>query len=182
MNFDKKLLTNDNFGCITLVKSVLGGTIMWNNDKSIGLTHAIVRFCYVALAALTVSLPWLLNSGFLHFEILSQIKDYIIGPFYAVVPAGYVALICLDKLLLNIKNDIVFDAKNVKLLRLISWACAFAGLVGLISFVVILIKNFMFETMIVLSAGEFFMALVVRVVKNVFEKAIEIKEENDLTV
>lgn len=178
---NKKLLTNDNFGAITMMKSAKGVVFM-KTDKSILITQCVIKACYALLAVVAVALPFLLSNGFFHFEILSQIKSYIIGPFYAVVPAGYVALACLDKLLINIKKDIVFDAKNVKLLKSISLACAFAGFVGLASFVFILIEDFMFETMLVLSAGEFFMALVVRVVKNVFEKAIELKEENDLTI
>ncbi len=151
-------------------------------DKSIIATQWIIRVCYVLLAVVAVALPFLLTNGFFHFEILSQIKTYIIFPFYAVVPAGYVALISLDQLLCNIKKDIVFDIKNIKLLRAISLACVYAGVVGLVSFIFILIKDFMFETMLVLSSGEFFMALVVSVVKHVFEKAIELKEENDLTI
>jgi hypothetical protein len=157
-------------------------TIMLKKDKSVMLTQFIIRLCYVLLTALAIALPVLLKKGIFNFEILSNIKSYIMLPFYAVVPAGYVALICLDKILQNIKNDLVFDNKNVKLLNIISWACIWAGMVGLITFVVILLKSFMFETMIILSAGEFFMALVVKVVKNVFVAAIEIKEENDLTV
>lgn len=151
-------------------------------DKSIIITQWIIRICYVLLAIVSIALPFLLTNGFFHFEILTQIKDYILFPFYAVVPAGYVALICLDKLLVNIKREIVFDKVNVSLLGVISYACVYAGLVGALSFAFILIKDFMFETMLVLAAGEFFMALVVRVVKNVFEKAIELKEENDLTI
>lgn len=151
-------------------------------DKSIIITQFIIRLCYVLLAVVSIALPFLLTNGFFHFEILTQIKDYVIFPFYAVVPAGYVALICLDKLLINIKKEIVFENANVKLLAIISYACIYAGMVGLLSFVFILVKDFMFETMLVLAAGEFFMALVVRVVRNVFQKAIEIKEENDLTI
>ena len=40
----------------------------------------------------------------------------------------------------------------------------------------------MFETMLILAAGEFFMFLVVKVVKFILQGAVEIKEENDLTV
>lgn len=152
---------------------------MWDKDKSVMLTHTIVRLCYILLTALAIALPFMLRCDFFHFI---KIRTYVEGPFYTVVPAGYIALFCLDKLLINIKKDIVFDNKNVKLLRIISWACTFAGTVGLISFTAILIKDFMFETLLVLTMGEFFMALVIRVVKNIFVKAIEIKEENDLTV
>ena len=155
---------------------------MWNSDKSVRLTHFIVRACYAVLIALSVTLPILLDKGIFKFDILTEIKDYVLWPFYAVVPAGFLALFCLDRLLANIRKERVFEAKNVKLLRLISYACIYAGFVGLISFIVILTRNFMFETMLVLSAGEFFMGLVVRVVKNIFEAAIKLKYENDLTI
>lgn len=155
---------------------------MFDKYKSFKLTQIIVRVCYVVLGAVAVALPFLLTNGFFHFEILTQIKNYILAPFYCVVPAGYVALVCLDKLLINIKSEKVFIEQNIKLLNLISWACFYAGCVGLITFIAILLKDFMFETMLVLASGEYFMWLVVRVVKHVFEKAIELKEENDLTI
>lgn len=155
---------------------------MLYNDKSVNLTHFIVRLCYVLLGAVSVLLPIVLYKGLYDFEILGQIKSYIIGPFYAVVPAGYMALVCLDKLLINIKKEIVFETQNVKLLKIISIACFYAGMIGLISFIAVWLLDFMFETLLVLSMGEFFMALVVSVVKNIFEKAIELKEENDLTI
>ncbi len=155
---------------------------MSDNNRSVNVTHFIVRLCYVLLAFAAVGLPFILYKGLYEFEILGQIKSYIIGPFYCVVPAGYTALICLDKLLINIKKDVVFDRQNVKLLRIISYACFYAGLIGLISFIVIVLLNFVFETLLVLAMGEFFMALVVMVVKNIFAKAIELKDENDLTI
>lgn len=155
---------------------------MYSKYKSFVLTQIVIKVCYVLLAVVSVALPILLSKGMLHFEILNQITQYVTIPFYLVVPAGYVALICLDKLLINIKKDVVFDSKNTKLLNTISWACFYAGCVGLVSFIGIFIKAFMFETMLVLSAGEYFMWLVVRVVKHILEKAIELKEENDLTI
>lgn len=151
-------------------------------NHSVKLTHFFIRLCYVMLTAAAIALPFLLYKGLYDFEILGKIKSYIIGPFYAVVPAGYAALVCLDKLLINIKKDLVFDSDNVKLLRIISNACFYAGAIGLLSFIFIMAEHFMFETMLVLALGEFFMGLVVRVVKNVFESAIAIKDENDLTI
>ena len=151
-------------------------------DTSIKLTHFFVRLCYFLLAGAAVFLPILLYNGFYNFEILGEIKSYIIGPFYSVVPAGFTALVCLDKLLINIRKEEVFETKNVNLLRIISWACFYAGLVGLISFIVIMIMDFMFETLFVLAMGEFFMALILQVVMHVFKRAIAIKEENELTI
>lgn len=152
-------------------------------DKSVKLTQIFVRACYALLALAVVILPFVFND----FDLVDMMPDppkasYILVPFYLIVPAGYVALVCLDKLLCNIKRDIVFDAKNVRLLDIISWACVYAGAAGVASFVAVTLLYDAFPTYIILAAGELFMALVVNVVKKLFDKAIEIKEENDLTV
>lgn len=152
------------------------------NDKSIRVTQIAVRICYFLLGGAAVAFPFLIDYDLAEFEVLSEIKMQALPTFYCVVPAGYVALVCLDKLLSNCKNSVVFDYKNVKLLNIISWACFYAGAVGLITFVALLFSGTVFETMIVLSAGEFFMFLVVKVVKFILQSAVEIKEENDLTV
>lgn len=154
---------------------------MLNKDKSVKLTHFIVRLCYFLLAAGCVAFPFLNYESIL--GLTGEMKTYTVIVFYTVVPAGFAALIALDKLLINIRKDVVFDKKNTSLLRLISWLCVYAGFVGLIAFILFLtLLSFIFETMIILSLGEFFMALVVRVVKNVFDAAIMLKEENDLTI
>ena len=162
---------------------------MWNKNKSIALTHLIVRACYVFLVITAVGVPILLNSGWRELNVLlAGTSNYLICSLFAVVPAGYVALICLDKLLINVKKETVFNEKNVQLLRIISWACFYAGLVGALSFVILFIKvrfliDMIFPSIVlVLAVAEMFMGLVVRVVKNVFEAAIEIKEENELTI
>jgi hypothetical protein len=115
---------------------------------------------------------------------LAQVNKYIIIPFYLIVPAGYTALVCIDKLLTNIKKELVFDGANVRLLRIISWSCFYVAGVSLISFIIICSICKMIESagLLLLCAGAVFMGLVVRVVKNIFESAIEIKEENDMTI
>ena len=155
------------------------------SDKSTGLTHFAVRACYVLLAAAVIAFPFLMKAqegDWYYFVMLAVHGKYLIYPFYAVVPAGYIALICLDKILGNIKKDIVFDYKNVKLLNIITVCCLYAAVVGIVSFVIIAVNYKSIETVILLAFGEAFMALVVRIVRNVFKKAIEIKEENDLVV
>ena len=97
-------------------------------------------------------------------------------------PAGFIALVCLDKILGNIKKDIVCDNKNIKLLNIITICCLYAAVVGAVSFVIIAAVYKSIETVILLAFGEGFMALVVRVVRNIIKKAIEIKEDNDLVV
>ena len=183
---DKKLLTNDNFDAITNLKIILlEENFMWSKEKSVKLTHFIVRVCYVVLAVIVIVLPFLIATEPVIYQIsLWQLGGkYVLYPFYAIVPAGYVALICIDKLLTNIRKEVVFDGRNVKLLRIISWSCFYAAIVCLLAFVIICIaKGWPSVFLIILAAGAGFMGLVVRVVKNVFESAIKIKEENELTI
>ena len=155
------------------------------SDKSTGLTHFAVRACYVLLAAAVIAFPFLMKAqegDWYYFVMLAVHGKYLIYPFYAVVPAGYIALICLDIILGNIKKDIVFDNKNVKLLNIITVCCLYAAAVGIVSFVIIAVNYKSIETVILLSFGEAFMALVVRVVRNILKRAIEIKNEYDLVV
>ena len=167
---------------------VLEEFLMWNKNKSIMLTQLIVRACYVIFAAALIAIPFALNWGFIELSYMRETIMYVICSLLAVAPAGYVALICLDKLLINVKREMVFNEKNVKLLRIISWACFYAGLVGVVLFIILCIKvPFLPITIfplavLALAIAEMFMGLVVRVVKNVFEAAIEIKEENELTI
>lgn len=159
---------------------------MNSKERSVFLTQLIVRACYVLLAAAVIVLPIMFKTYNAPDKInmISELGKYVLGPFYAMVPAGYVALVCIDKLLMNIKKDIVFDKKNVKLLRIISWSCFYAAAVCIVAFVLVWL-TFSYGVgigLILLTAGAGFMGLVVRVVKNVFEAAIEIKDENDLTI
>ena len=155
------------------------------SDKTAGLTQFVVRLCYFLLAGAVIAFPFLMRAqegDWNYFVMLAVHGKYLIYSFYCVVPAGYAALICLDRILSNIKNDVVFDLKNVRLLNIITWCCLYAAAVGLVSFIIIAMVYKSIETVALLAMGEAFMALVVRVVRNVLKKAIEIKEENDLVV
>ena len=154
-------------------------------DKSTSLCQWVIRICYVLLLGAVVAFPFLMRvqvGNPFYFVMIATHGKYLIYPFYAVVPAGYIALICLDKIMGNLKKDIVFDLKNIKLMNIITVCCIYAALVGLVSYIVIALMYKSIETVILLAMGEAFMALVIRVIANVINKAIEIKEDNDLVV
>lgn len=154
-------------------------------DKSVGITQTVVRLCYFLLAGAVAVFPLLMKAqegDWYYFVMIAVHGKYLIYPFYAVVPAGYVALVCLDKILTNLKQDVVFSLKNVKLMNIITAACLYAACIGAVSYVIIAVIYKSIETVALLAMGEAFMALVVRVVRNVMKKAITIKEENDLVV
>ena len=156
---------------------------MSNKNKSIRLTHFMVRsfyFVIVAVALLSVVISKWLDSN-----------TYFFVPLYVTLPVGVAALICLDELLQNIKKNIVFDKSNIKLLSALSICCFVASVIAIISFIILIIQNWDSDFWIliliyimfpIMGIGEIFVGLIVRVVKNAFEKAIEIKDENDLTI
>ena len=98
-------------------------------------------------------------------------------PFIAVaIAAGFMALLVrLWQLLNNIRMQLVFDLRNVKLLRQVSWCCVGAGAVCLVSCL-----YYLPFIAVAIAAG--FMALIVRIVKNIFQQAIDMKAELDLTI
>jgi len=94
---------------------------------------------------------------------------------YLAAAVALVIVTALDRLLSNIRHDKVFIPANVKILRLISYCC-FAVSVIFIYFSFIRA----FAWLVVIAAA--FFGLILRVIKNVFEQAIILKEENDFTI
>ena len=150
---------------------------MWNKDKSIILTSCIIKAVYVMIAACCFAAP-LMVRYYDDIQLLQGGKSVflpLLVTLYCVVPPALVALICLDQLLHNIKKGELFVKKNVTLLRAISYGC-FAVAVVLIYFAVL--KPFAF--VVVFAAA--FVGLILRVVKNCFEQAVALREENDFTI
>ena len=94
--------------------------------------------------------------------------------YICALPAIFLLLL-LDRLLRNIRKNAIFEELNVKLLRGISWLCIVVG-------VITLAGGFFYSSFFLVAAAAAFCGLIVRVVKNVFEHAIELKEENDYTI
>lgn len=158
-------------------------------NKSVDILKAIIKICYILLAAVAFAMLFITTGTITwdgdSFKLIEEFQVRLLSfPFYAVVPAGYAALVCIDKLLTNIKKDLVFEAETLKYLNIISYACVYASVVGIVSVVISLISD-VYDFIIVfslLSLGELFMAIVLQVIKQVFKKAIDIKEENELTI
>ena len=145
---------------------------MWNQSKSLRLSEIWIKtalFCWIILA---VALPFAVVYGW-HLP-LSQ-YGLALALFYVFSVPLCVVFVCLDRLLVNIKNGAIFVEDNVKQLRTISWSCFWGG--------VILLAGSVWELQLILLSGIMgFFGLLMRVIKNVFSEAIVIKEENDFTV
>ena len=95
--------------------------------------------------------------------------------YYLGTAGAYVILISLFKLLSNMGKDIVFDRRNTKLMNLMAYALVAIA-------VDCMVGGFIWSGAFFLSILALFMGLVVQSVRVVFDKAITMKEELDLTI
>ena len=132
-----------------------------------------------AVAVCDVSGWWLVN-WFLRtsrYEGINDTSHLVWGliTLYAASAAAYVLLWNLYRLLVNIEEEQVFVADNVHHLRAASWCCMAVALLCLGGAVFYL-------PMVMVAAAAAFMGLIVRIIKNVFQRAIGMKAELDLTI
>ena len=139
------------------------------------LTLWVNRAIALVLLALIFLMPALLN-WYCNFRDLST-TEYraILIAFYCCAVVSAAALWNLDRLLSNILVGRVFVRANVTRIRRIQWCCGGIALICLPAAVIYLPLCFMVVTMA-------FLSLVVGVVAQVMAAAVEIREENDLTI
>lgn len=149
---------------------------MWNKDKSLQLSKFCVYLFMVIFAGLCVGAPWLFDRLItLRAAQLAGTQPFFLASTYtAAVPAA-LALWCLRLLLRNIGEEAVFVPENVSYLRTLSWCCIAAGGICFVS-------SLYYTPFLLIAAAAAFLGLILRVVKNVFAKAVEIKMENDYTI
>ena len=150
---------------------------MWNNNKSLTLSLVCTKIVILLLIAIAIVIPFARNTGFFSGSILLReggVFFAIILIYLAIIPS-MIAMICLHKLLTNIKMEQAFTDKTTKLLRIISWACFATGIIMFVG-----TTNSM--AFFLLGVIACFIGLILRVVKNVIEAAREIKDENDFTI
>ncbi len=150
--------------------------MQWNKSKSLKLSKACVYIFTVTMVIVAVGAPRI-------FALLIEkrasylggtLPYFLVSTYTACVPAT-MALYGLYRLLDNIEKGDVFIQTNVKILRMLSWACILAAAICLVSAVYYL-------PFLILAVAAGFVGLILRVVKNVFAQAVEIKNDNDFTI
>ena len=136
-------------------------TIMFIAITLVGDIFGIVITKYIALI-------WAGITEVEKFAILAVV-------FYLGTAGAYVVLFSLLKLLSNMSKDKVFERQNTKLMAIITGA-----LVGIA--VDCTVGGFIWFGCWELAILALFMGLIVMSVKVVFDKAITMKEEMDLTI
>ena len=147
----------------------------WNNNVSIRLSQG----CIIAFAVVLLFCDCF---AFRIVRILPGIENTTEGSrtglmvciYLLSVPAWFL-LVEMWRLLRNISRGDVFTTENVSLLRWISICCAAAVVFGLVG-------TFFYHPMVILAVAAAFMMLIVRIVRNVFRQAVEMRNELDLTI
>ena len=147
--------------------------IMTRRKVSLYASMLVTAILFVFIIAACLFLPRIL-------EIYSDFRggldctDLMIALYISALP-GLVCTVSLLMLLFNIKKDEIFVQKNVTLLRILPYCCIFVG----IEYIILGNK---YISMLFFAFAALFIGLILRVIKNVFDKAIEIREENDYTI
>ena len=153
---------------------------MWNKDKSLFLSITLVRAFLVIIPVLAVCAPWMVRwYDLTSHDRIGLVDGSVFVPLlislYLNAIFGEICVWNLNKLLANIRDDKVFIAPNCKHLRIISWCCVLASIPF---FVFGFWRFFSF----VVAVAALFFGIILRVVKNVFERAVALQEENDYTI
>ena len=134
------------------------------------------RVVAVLIAVFLIFFPRMVESYHQNFRPLSNSERYaLLGAFYLSAVAVEIAMFHMDRLLRNILRAELFTGENVSHIRCVRWCCFWVSLVCLFAF-------FGFPSMIFISTIMAFLALVVTVVGQVMKAAVELREENDLTI
>ena len=142
--------------------------------RSLRMTLWIDRIGMAALTVCIFMVPFIARWYDMYSNKESIFIQFTVLVYLAMIPAA-VILFLLNKLLSNISKEKVFVDENVGCLRIISYCC----------FVIALLSGVMAYwrlLAIVLVLAFSFIGLLLRVLKNVFEQAVALREENDLTV
>ena len=153
-----------------------------SSKASVNLSLIISGVFFAVLAVVGVFLPSVVKA-LLRFsgeitarvEITPSDNVIVLVAAYILLALALLANILLFTLLLQVKGENVFSKKSVSLIRGISWCSIGFG-------VIFALLTYYFTLSSVIAFAALFLGLCVRVVKNVIERATEIKDENDLTV
>lgn len=154
---------------------------MWNHNRSLMLSRIAVGVFSALLVALvfgalplTQFLLRIIDAPIARGQQALAVTLFLLTEYASVLPAGLL-LFELNGLLQRIGNGAVFEPRNEIALRRISWCCIFEAVVCVASAL-----YYLPFLLVAVAAG--FMALIVRVIKNVFAEAIVLKTEQEFTI
>ena len=149
---------------------------MKHYEFSSRVTLYATRFVTAVMLILLPTFPILVERYHQPFRpLLESERTAILAGFCCSVVAVVLALWNMDRLLCNILKAQLFTTDNVRHIRIVRWCCLAVSIICLCA-------AFGFPSLFFLAIIMAFLCLVVTVVGQVMKAAVEIREENDLTV
>ena len=149
---------------------------MWNDSKSLMLSKVCV-IAFMAILLICMSIAPLLVARLTAISISAGSAGrwlFLVTVYTGSIPAAAL-LICLFMLLVRIGKGSVFVRENTASLRYISWCC-FAGSV------ICLASALYYTPWLAIGISAAFVGIVMRVVKNVFAKAVSLQDDASLVI
>ena len=150
--------------------------MFWSEKQSVALTKCCIWLFIAGYVLVLFTCPFFVPV-FVRLSYTAAGKDvrlFLASIYACAVPVG-ILLFHLRNLISAIGNEDIFTAENIKRLRLISWMCGITGIFCFLSMIYYLFWG-IFGCCLIL------MCLLIRVIKNVFARAKELKDENDFTI
>ena len=147
-----------------------------NISTSALLTEIFIYILAACLLVIDIGL-WPLSGWYMKLRNITGdgFRITMVVILYTCSVFGWIILYKMLRLIRNIRKGIVFTEQNVAILRAVSLLCL--G-VGILTFA----GGFFYQPLFFVTLAALFLTLVVRVVKNVMQKAVDMKDELDLTV
>ena len=150
---------------------------MWDRDKSLLLSIVAVRIFFVIWIVLLLGGYTICSYYAILMEeygVMVPLISLVLTLYLCLLPA-FVILYDLNSVLMRIRKEEVFIPSNVYSLRRISWSCIIVASITVLFSV-------MYVSLLFVAVAFAFLALLIRVIKNIFVQAMEIKKENDYTI
>ena len=147
----------------------------WTKDRSIALSIVCIYVFAVILLGADVCGYWLVGWFIRLRNMRWQQGVGMMVTVYVCSVFAWITLYALLRLLKNLRGGEVFIESNIRAMRIVSWCCAGVAVTCLVSVL-------WYLPFVLVAIAAAFMCLIVRIVKNVFQQAIAMKDELDLTI
>ncbi len=148
------------------------------NNNSVKLTKTLTQILILGLIVLDIFGYWAVE----HVAVELMKEDMglygglslLICMYITSVPTFYL-LINVYKLIKNIEINKIFDSENIDFLNKASISCFIISLISL-AFM------YFWTSLVIIIVSAIFLGLIIRVVRDIFKRAIMMKDELDLTI
>ncbi len=146
----------------------------WTKAHSLNLSIILVQVAFLLLVVTLFVIP----PAVCWYDSVSgrePVRFFLGATLYLSDLIGFLVIGALYRLLTNLRQEKVFIPQNASYLRMISW-----GLMAIA--LLLLIFSFARRLSLLFAFVMAFLGLILRVLKNVFEEAIALQNEQDYTI